>query len=86
MIIGSLGLSLVAAIGASLTVNLRRGGLLISILVLPLYVPILIFGVSAATGTAETSTPSFLILAAIVLATLVLSPVASAAALRAYLK
>jgi heme exporter protein B len=86
MILGSLGLSLTAAIGAALTLNIRRGGLLISILVLPLYVPILIFGVSAANGMAETSMPSFLILAAIVLATLVLSPVASAAALRAYLK
>ncbi len=86
MAVGSLGLSLIAGIGAALTVNLRRGGLLISILVLPLYVPILIFGVSAASGTAETAMPSFLILAAIVLASLVLAPVASAAALRAYLR
>jgi heme exporter protein B len=86
MVIGSLGLSLIASIGAALTVNLRRGGLLISILVLPLYVPILIFGVSAATGSGDTAMPSFLILAAIVLASLVLAPVASAAALRAYLR
>jgi heme exporter protein B len=86
MVIGSLGLSLIAGMGAALTVNLRRGGLLISILVLPLYVPILIFGVSAAIGTSETATPSLLILAAIVLASLVLAPIASAAALRAYLR
>jgi heme exporter protein B len=86
MVIGSLGLSLVAGIGAALTVSLRRGGLLISVLVLPLYVPILIFGVSAASGTAETAAPSFLILAAIVLATLVLAPIACAAALRAYMR
>jgi heme exporter protein B len=86
MIIGSLGVSLIAGIGAALTVNLRRGGLLISILVLPLYVPILIFGVSAASGMGETATPALLILVAIVLACVVLAPIAAAAALRAYLR
>ena len=86
MILGSLALSLLASIGASLTLNLRRGGLLISILVLPLYVPVLVFGMSASTGMAETAAPSQLILLAITLASLVLAPIAAAAALRAYLR
>jgi heme exporter protein B len=84
--LGSIGLSFIASIGASFTLNLRRGGLLISILVLPLYVPILVFGMSASTGTPELAMPSLLILSAIALASLVLAPVAAAAALRAYLK
>ncbi len=86
MILGSIGLSLIASIGASLTVNLRRGGLLISILILPLYVPILVFGLSASTGDANIAGPSLLILSAMALASLVLAPLAAAAALRAYLK
>lgn len=86
MIPGSVGLSLIASIGAALTLNLRRGGLLISILVLPLYVPILVFGMSACTGDAGIAAPSLLILSAIALASLVLAPIAAAAALRAYLK
>ena len=86
MVLGSLALSLLASIGASLTLNLRRGGLLISILVLPLYVPILVFGMSATTGNPEMIMPSLLILSAITLASLVLAPIAAAAALRAYLK
>jgi len=89
MVIGSIALSLLASIGAAVTVGLRRGGLLVSLLVLPLYVPILIFGVSASQGgTAgpDIATPSLLILAALALTSLVLSPIASAAALRSYLK
>ena len=89
MIIGSVALSLLASIGAAVTVGLRRGGLLVSLLVLPLYVPILIFGMSASqAGTAgpDIATPSLLILAALALASLVLAPLASAAALRSYLK
>ncbi|HUR43300.1 MAG TPA: heme exporter protein CcmB [Aestuariivirga sp.] len=87
--IGSIILSLLAAIGAAVTVGLRRGGLLISLLVLPLYVPALIFGVSASTAASagpDIATPSLLILVALALASLVLCPLAAAAALRAYLK
>ncbi len=84
--LGSIGLSFIASIGASFTLNLRRGGLLISILVLPLYVPILVFGMSASTGNPDLVMPSLLILSAITLASLVLAPMAAAAALRAYLK
>lgn len=45
--LGTMSLSLIGAIGAALTVSLRRGGLLIAVIVLPLYIPILIFGASA---------------------------------------
>ena len=63
-------------------------GLLVSILVLPLYVPVLIFGLSASQPGAAPglTTASLLILAAIALVSLVVSPLASAAALRSYLK
>lgn len=88
MVLGSIALSLLASIGAAVTVGLRRGGLLVSILVLPLYIPVLIFGLSASQGSAspDIATPSLLILAAMALVSLVISPLASAAALRSYLK
>lgn len=82
---GSISLSLLASLGAAVTVGLRRGGLLVSLLVLPLYVPVLIFGVSAS-SYADLRTPSLLVLIALALASLVLVPVGCAAALRAYLK
>jgi heme exporter protein B len=85
MVFGSISMSLLASLGAAVTVGLRRGGLLVSLLVLPLYVPILIFGMSAS-GYAELRGPSLLILIALSLASLVLAPVGCAAALRAYLK
>jgi heme exporter protein B len=85
MILGSLFLSLLAALGAAVTVALRRGGLLVSLLILPFYVPCLIFGV-AASSDSELVGPSLLILTALALAAVVLVPVAAAAALRAYLK
>ena len=85
MILGSLFLSLLAALGAAITVALRRGGLLVSLLILPFYVPCLIFGV-AASSLSELVGPSLLMLTALTLASLVLVPIAAAAALRAYLK
>jgi heme exporter protein B len=85
MIIGSIALSLLAALGAAITVALRRGGLLVSLLILPFYVPCLIFGV-AASSLSDLVTPSLLMLTALALASLVLIPIAAAAALRAYLK
>ncbi len=84
--LGSASLSLLAAIGAAVTVGLRRGGLLVSLLVLPLYVPVLIFGMSATGGGPDLATASLLILLALALASLVLAPIAAAAALRSYLK
>ena len=89
MVIGSLALSLLASLGAATTVGLRRGGLLVSLLILPLYVPALIFGVSASTASQagpDITAPSLLILIAIVLVLCVTIPLAGAAALRAYLR
>ncbi len=89
MTTGSLALSMLAALGAAITVGLRKGGLLISLLILPLYIPLLIFGMSTSTGGTggpDITLPSYLILLAIVLLALVVSPIASAAALRAHLR
>lgn len=91
MLVGSPALSLLGAVGAALAVGVRRGGLLISLLVLPFYVPVLIFGVSA-TRAALVAVPgdmegrSLLLLAAVMLVSMVVGPLAGAAALRANLK
>ena len=88
MITGSLALSLLASLGGAITAGLRRGGLLVSILILPLYIPVLIFGISATTLMMgpQSALPSLLILLAITLLCLVISPLACAAALRAYMR
>jgi heme exporter protein B len=88
MVMGSLALSLLAAIGGAITAGLRRGGLLVSLLILPLYVPVLVFGLSATLAVTgpDSGASSLLVLLAIVLVSLVVQPWASAAALRAYLK
>ena len=89
MLAGTPAVSFVAAIGASLTLGLRRSGLLLALLVLPLYVPVLIFGVATAsaaiTGPAS-SWPPLLMLCALSLAAIVLAPIAAAAALRTALR
>ncbi|MEE8633414.1 MAG: heme exporter protein CcmB [Methyloceanibacter sp.] len=85
MLAGTPAVSFVAAIGASLTLGLRRSGLLLALLVLPLYVPVLIFGVSTASMAIVgpgSPWPPFLMLCAISLASIVLAPLAAAAALR----
>jgi heme exporter protein B len=72
-------------IGAALTVSLRRGGLLMAILVLPLTIPVLIFGVAAASAASGGAAPflsPFLALCALSLAAIALAPFAAAAALR----
>ncbi len=77
-------LSLVGAIGMGLTVGLKRGGVLLSLLVLPLYIPVLIFG-SMAVNEAAAGLPVdgyLYILGALLLFTLALSPVATAASTR----
>jgi heme exporter protein B len=86
MLIGTPAVSAIGAIGAALTVKARKGGLLIALLVLPLYIPTLIFGISAI-GAAVSALPGstvspLLILAAISLASLAAAPFAAAAALR----
>tara|TARA_Y100000590_G_scaffold239204_1_gene269040 strand:- start:623 stop:1291 length:669 start_codon:yes stop_codon:yes gene_type:complete len=84
MLLGTPTLSLIGMIGASLTVSIRRGGVLLSLLVLPLYIPVLIFGVDAISANIQgiNSNSQFFLLGALFLFALVLAPVASAAALR----
>jgi heme exporter protein B len=84
ILIGTPVLSLVGAIGVALTVGLPKGGIILSILVLPLYVPVLIFAASAieaAAGGLDVSAQIYMLLAFLFLA-LSLSPVAAAAALK----
>ena len=89
MVTGSLALSLLASLGAAITVGLRQGGLLVSLLILPLYVPVMIFGVLASSGAQagiDNTGAALTILIAIVLTALVVTPFASAAALRSYMR
>ncbi len=85
LLVGTPALTLIGAIGAGLTVSLRRGGLLLSILVLPICVPVLIFGVAAASAETEGLIPfmtPFLILCALTLGAIAVAPFAVALALR----
>ena len=86
LLAGTPALTFTGMIGAALAVTLHRGGLLLAVLVLPLAVPVLIFGVSASNaaiiGTVPFGTP-FTILCALSLMSLVIGPFAAAAALRA---
>jgi heme exporter protein B len=84
MALGTPTLSLIGAIGAALVLGARRGGVLLSLLILPLYVPVLIFGVGAidAAVTGLSAGPHLLILGGILAAALPLAPWATAAALR----
>lgn len=82
--LGTPTLSLIGAIGVALTVGLRRGGAMLSLLVLPLYIPVLIFGANAATSAAAglPVTGQLTFLAALLVLALTLGPLATAAALR----
>jgi heme exporter protein B len=82
--LGTLSLSLIGAIGAALTVSLRRGGLLIAVIVLPLYIPVLIFGASATTQAALGFQPwgQLAVLGAFSVMALALAPLVVAAGLR----
>ncbi|GGA88972.1 heme exporter protein B [Brucella endophytica] len=85
LLAGTPAITLIGAVGAALAVSLPRGGLLVSVIVLPLTVPVLIFGVSAAYGATTEGVPflaPFLILSAITLFFAVIGPVAAAAALK----
>lgn len=84
LLIGTPVLSLLGAIGAALTLGLRGGGVLVSLLVLPLYIPVLIFGAGAVTANAAGmgAEGHLSLMGAILLLALVLAPWASAAALR----
>lgn len=85
LLVGTPALTFLGLIGAALTVTLRRGGLLLSVLVLPLSIPVLIFGVAASNaamaGPLTFGTP-FMILCALALVSFVIGPFAAAMALR----
>ena len=88
LLMGTPALSVIGTFGAALTVGLKRGGLLLSLLVLPLYVPTLIFGAEVARRGAvglDVTTP-LLMLAGITAAAVALLPYASAAVLRVNLR
>ena len=88
MILGTPSLSLVGAVGAALTLGARRAGVLLSLLVLPLYIPVLIFGVAAVDQAVAglAIAPHVSILAAFLAAALPLAPWAAGAALRSALE
>ena len=84
LLLGTPSLSLIGAVGAALSLGARRGGVLLSLLVLPLYIPVLIFGVAsieAAIGGFG-ARPHLLLLGALLAGAVVLAPIAAAAALR----
>jgi heme exporter protein B len=88
MLVGTPAVSFIGAVGAALTLRAHRGGLLIALLVLPLYVPTLIFGMAALStllGPGGASSP-LLILTALSLMSVILGPIAAAAALRAQMQ
>jgi heme exporter protein B len=85
LLLGTPVLSLIGAIGAALTLGLRGGGILLSLLILPLYVPILVYGsgaVSVAAIDFADTRPYFYLLGAFLILALILAPLAAAAALR----
>ena len=88
LLVGTPALSLIGGFGAALTVGLKRGGLILSLIVLPMYVPTLIFGAEAVRRGAEGADAlvPLMLLAAISLGSAAILPFAAAAALRANLK
>jgi heme exporter protein B len=84
LLLGTPSLSLIGAIGAALTLGLRGGGVLVSLLVLPLYIPVLIFGAGAVEATVSGlgGAGHISMLGAIFLLSLVMAPLATVAALR----
>ena len=84
LLLGTITLSLIAGIGAALTVSLRKGGVLLALLVLPLFIPVLIFGTAAvnAAQNGHDYLPHLAILGGLALLALALAPLAVAASLR----
>ena len=82
MLVGTLAISFLGAIAAALTLRARKSGVLVAVMVLPLYVPTMIYGISAVSVMLTppgSPWPSFLLLSAISLASVVLGPLAAAA-------
>lgn len=88
LLVGTPILSLIGAVGAAVTLGARRGGALLAVLVMPLYVPVLVFATSAVGAAAEglPARPHLLLLASMLVLGLVLVPFATAAALRSALE
>ena len=84
LLLGTAAMSLIGAVGAALTVSLRKGGVLISLILMPLYIPILIFGASAVQTAAlgEAYNMQLAVLGAGLAIALLLAPLAAAGALR----
>lgn len=84
LLLGTGTLSLIGAIGAALTVSLRKGGLLLSLIIMPLYVPVLIFGASTVRNAIDgfAVAGQLAVLGAFLAAAIVLAPLAAAGALR----
>jgi heme exporter protein B len=84
LVIGTPVLSLIGSIGAALTLGLRGGGVLIALLILPLYVPVLIFGAGAvdASINGQSAAPHLYLLGAVSVLSLAFAPWATSAALR----
>lgn len=84
LLIGTPVLSLIGSIGAGLTLGLRGGGVLISLLILPLYIPVLIFGAGAVDASIAGTSPqaNLFLLAAFLVVSLIFAPWATSAALR----
>ncbi|MCK5041907.1 MAG: heme exporter protein CcmB [Sphingomonadales bacterium] len=84
MLVGTPALSFIGSLGSGLTAMVKKGGLLIALLILPLYIPTLIFGVSAIDAASFNGdpVPHLMILAALSIGAVALTPFASAAAIR----
>ena len=84
LVIGTPSLSLIGTIGAALIIGAKRGGMLLSLIILPLYIPVLIFGVNSVNAAANSFPvePHLMILTAIFLSSLALCPWVSAMAVR----
>jgi len=84
LLVGTPILSLIGCIGAALTLGLRGGGVLIALLILPLYIPVLIFGAGAVDASISGMSPqaNLSLLTAFLLVSLIFSPWATSAALR----
>ncbi|WP_417624459.1 heme exporter protein CcmB [Paremcibacter congregatus] len=88
MLLGTPALSFIGGIGAALTVTLRRGGVLLSLLILPLYIPVLIFGVLAVKASIDgyPATGHVMLLGGFTLFSAAIAPWAAAAAIRSGLE
>jgi len=88
MLLGTPVLSLVGAVGAALTVGIRRGGMLLSLLMLPLYIPVLIFGAGSVEASLFGHGPEahLIVLLALLLGALALCPIAAASALQLHVR